>query len=314
MPKSNEYIQNLIAKKEDKVNTEILRIEHLSKKYGKIQALDDVSLIVTKGQVLGILGPNGSGKTTTLGILLGVLRPNEGSYTWFEDKYGEYYKKKIGSMLETPNFYPYLNAVDNLEITALVKGVKTDNLDEILTTVGLYERKKSKFKTYSLGMKQRLSIAATLLGNPEVLLFDEPTNGLDPQGIAEIREVIIKLRDQGKTIIMASHYLPEVEKICSHIAILKKGKLLASGAIGQILSDDNIVELSSDHLEDLKVWINSRDEMKINHIQKEIIECSVNNLISASQINEWAHAEGIVLSRLVLRKRLLEEEFIQITQ
>lgn len=296
------------------MDTEILRIENLSKNYGKIQALDKVSLIVTKGQVLGILGPNGSGKTTTLGILLSVLRQNVGSYTWFEGRYGEHYRKHIGSMLETPNFYPYLNAVQNLEIAAKIKGAKTENLDEILTTIGLYERRNSKFKTYSLGMKQRLSIGACLLGDPEVLLFDEPTNGLDPQGIAEIREVIIKLRDQGKTIIMASHYLPEVEKICSHIAILKKGKLLASGAIGQILNDDNIVELGSENLESLESWIKTREEMNINIIQKDLIECSVNKSITATQINSWAYEEGIVLSRLVLRKRMLEEEFIQITQ
>lgn len=296
------------------MNTQILRIENLSKNYGKIQALDEVSLIVAKGQVLGILGPNGSGKTTTLGILLGVLQQNAGNYTWFEDKYGEYYRKHIGSMLETPNFYPYLNAIQNLEIAAKIKGAKTENLDEILTTIGLYERRNSKFKTYSLGMKQRLSIGACLLGDPEVLLFDEPTNGLDPQGIAEIREVIIKLRDQGKTIIMASHYLPEVEKICSHIAILKRGKLLASGAIGQILNDDNIVELGSENLESLESWLKTREEMTINLIQKDLIECSVNKSITATQINSWAYEEGIVLSRLVLRKRMLEEEFIQITQ
>jgi ABC-2 type transport system ATP-binding protein len=199
---------------------EVLAINNLSKSYGKVKALDNLNLKIEAGNVYGLLGPNGSGKTTTLGIILGILSSDTGSFKWFDGKYGDNPRKKIGSILETPNFYPYLTASENLEIVRRIKKADKSNFDHLLKKVDLYERRRSKFQTYSLGMKQRLAIASTLIGNPEVLIFDEPTNGLDPQGIAEVRSILKNIASEGKTVILASHILDEVEKICSHVAII----------------------------------------------------------------------------------------------
>ena len=201
----------------------ILTVENISKNYGNIKALKGVSFSVPAGCVYGILGPNGSGKTTLLGIIMNVLKATGGSYKLFDENATDAHRKKIGTLLETPNFYHYLSAVQNLKISAAIKGHGEDDIDNVLHTVDLFKRKDSPFSTFSLGMKQRLAIGAALLGDPDVLVFDEPTNGLDPVGIAEIRSLIKELSAKGKTIIMASHLLDEVEKVCTHVAILKQG-------------------------------------------------------------------------------------------
>ena len=162
----------------------VLEINNLTKKYGSIVAVNNLSLNVDKGNIYGFLGPNGSGKTTTLGIILGILHQNSGDYRWFEGQYGENPRRHLGALLETPNFYPYMNADENLNVVAHIKKVAHPKIDELLDLVNLTNRRKSAFRTYSLGMKQRLAIAAAMIGDPEILIFDEPTNGLDPQGIA----------------------------------------------------------------------------------------------------------------------------------
>ena len=216
----------------------VLRINNLSKRYGQIQAVDNLSLEVPEGSVFGLLGPNGSGKSTTLGMVLGTVNPNSGTYNWFEQPdNAAHHRKRIGSLLERPNFYPYLSAVDNLKITCLIKNVDYQNIDRVLEITGLLHRKKSSVQTYSLGMHQRLAIANALVADPEILVLDEPTNGLDPQGIAEIRKLILQIARNGKTIILASHILDEVEKTCTHVAILKKGKLLATGTTDEIIGE-----------------------------------------------------------------------------
>src|SRR5215831_16111789 len=220
----------------------ILTVENLHKSYGPIKALNGVSFTVPKGTVFGILGPNGSGKTTLLGTVMDIIKPSAGSFKLFDEQPAPHHRKLIGTLLETPNFYHYLNAVQNLKIAAAIKGRGKEDIDSVLKQVNLYERKFSKFSTYSLGMKQRLAIASCLLGNPEVMVFDEPTNGLDPVGIAEIRELIKKLNREGKTIIMASHLLDEVEKVCTHVAILQKGTLITHGHVDEILMNEDIVE------------------------------------------------------------------------
>jgi len=170
---------------------EVLRIEGLTKRYGRIKAIDQLSLTVHSGQVMGLLGPNGSGKTTTLGIILDILKADAGTYRWFEGKYAAAdARKRIGSILERPYFYPHLSADENLEIVRRIKDLPPMSFDEVLDTVGLLKRRHSPYRTYSLGMKQRLAVASTLLGDPEVLIFDEPTNGLDPEGIIEMREIV----------------------------------------------------------------------------------------------------------------------------
>lgn len=291
----------------------VLKIEGLTKRYGKITALNNLNLTIESGHVYGLLGPNGSGKTTTLGIILGILKQDEGEFEWFNGQYGQYHRLRIGAILETPNFYPYLNADENLEIIRHIKKDTNHNFDELLSLVDLKERRKSKFSTYSLGMKQRLAIAGTLIGQPDVLIFDEPTNGLDPQGIAEVRTILKKIADSGKTVIMASHILDEVEKICSHVAIIKKGNLLATGPIGSIINSDITVELAATDMAQLKTFLADLNIVKSLKITDKLIEITVNQDIDVSYINRVAFDHGILLSHIAGRKKRLETEFLEIT-
>jgi len=291
---------------------EVLRIENLSKNYGSIKALNNLSLVVNSGEIMGILGPNGSGKTTTLGIILGILKANSGQFTWFDNKY-ENHRLRIGSILETPNFFPYLNADENLDIVRQIKGVSDKNYDEVLELVKLKGRRKSQFRTFSLGMKQRLAIAATLIGDPDVVIFDEPTNGLDPEGIAEVRRTLQNVASRGKTVIMASHILDEVEKICSHVTIIKRGKLMASGNVGSILSTDLTLELGSTDLMQLKNFLAAQQGITNINMIGAIIECNAKEDINVADLNRAAFAQNISLTHLVARKTRLEEEFLKIT-
>jgi ABC-type multidrug transport system ATPase subunit len=291
----------------------VLKISGLSKSYGRITALKDLNLEIEAGNVYGLLGPNGSGKTTTLGIILGILQQNEGTFEWFDGKYGEKHRLRIGAILETPNFYPYLNADENLEIVRHIKRDDSSDFDELLTLVNLKDRRKSRFSTYSLGMKQRLAIAATLIGNPDVLIFDEPTNGLDPQGIAEVRDILKKIADGGKTVIMASHILDEVEKICSHVAIIKKGHLLATGPVGSIINSDITVELAATDMDKLKAFLGTLPIVKRLEEKGKTIEIGIDQYIDHSDINRMAFEQGILLTHFVARKKRLETEFLEIT-
>jgi ABC-2 type transport system ATP-binding protein len=225
----------------------ILSLKNLSKNFGRIHAVNDLSFEIKKGNVYGILGPNGSGKSTTLGIILNVVNKTSGSFSWFEGNVTVHDAlKKVGAIIENPNFYPYMTAEQNLKLICKIKGVSHDNIDEKLKTVNLYERRESKFKTFSLGMKQRLAIASALLNNPEILILDEPTNGLDPQGIHEIRQIIKNISTEGTTILLASHLLDEVEKVCTHVVVLKEGKKLYSGTVDEMTSSHGLFELKVD--------------------------------------------------------------------
>jgi ABC-2 type transport system ATP-binding protein len=291
----------------------VLSINNLTKSYGSLTAVDGLNLEIEKGHVYGLLGPNGSGKTTTLGIILDILRQDEGTYEWFDGAYGEDARIKIGAILETPNFYPYLNAAENLDIVRRIKGVDKVKFDELLEIVNLAHRKKSAFRTYSLGMKQRLAIAATMIGDPEVLIFDEPTNGLDPQGIAEVRKILSEIASKGNTVIMASHILDEVEKICDHVAIIKNGRMLASGPIGAIMSKDTIIEINAQNNEALHDLLKNHPAVKTVHRKLEWIECTVDESESIESFSRSIYDQGIVPTRIVARKTRLEEEFLQIT-
>ncbi|MEN9963225.1 MAG: hypothetical protein RL582_320 [Bacteroidota bacterium] len=292
----------------------ILQLDELTKNYGKIKALDKVSFEVNSGTVFGILGPNGSGKTTLLSIVLDVLKSDGGSFKIFEEQPNAGHRKRIGSLLETPNFYHYLSARQNLEISAAIKGCGTDGIDAALRQVNLYERRNSAFSTFSLGMKQRLAIASALLGNPDVLLLDEPTNGLDPVGIAEIRTLINELASKGKTIIMASHLLDEVEKVCTHAVILKFGKQITSGPVSEILSNDDLVEISSSDLNHASNIL--KDYQGLRKITKEgellILDFPANKADLAS-INAHCFQNGVVLSHLQFRRKSLETRFLELT-
>lgn len=292
----------------------VLQINELSKNYGRLRALDNLSLTIESGQVYGILGPNGSGKTTTLAILLGILKKTSGSFEWFGGQYGEYANKKIGAILETPNFYPYKTAADNLDIIRHIKGSDERNFDEYLELVDLAHRKNSKFREYSLGMKQRLAIAATMIGSPEVIIFDEPTNGLDPQGIAEVRNVLRRVADSGKTVLLASHILDEVEKICDHVAIIKNGKLLGSGSVDEILSNDFTLELQAVDNDNLRLFLETFQGVRKIQQGSQNIQCVIDEELSVAQISQAAFAQGIVLTHIVARKKRLEEAFLEITK
>lgn len=293
----------------------ILSLHQLSKSYGSIKALQKVSFEVPAGSVFGILGPNGSGKTTLLGVVMDVLKASSGSYQFFDNDPTPESRKKMGTLLETPNFYHYLSALDNLKIAAAIKGKGKEDIENVLALVNLSERKKSKFNTYSLGMKQRLAIASCLLGNPDVLVFDEPTNGLDPVGIAEIRELIKKLSSQGKTIIMASHLLDEVEKVCTHVAILQKGQLITVGHVDEILIQEDIVEVGASDLEQLMDIVQDLKGCRKIEKHSHWIDLHFNpGTSSLEEINRHCFDKGLVLNHLRLRKKSLEAKFLELTQ
>ena len=296
------------------MSSTILQINKLSKKYKDVLALNNLSLKVEKGTVFGLLGPNGSGKTTTLGILLGVLRKSAGSYSWFGNGDAAENRLRIGALLETPNFYPYLTAIQNLKIVAKIKKIDhpIDRIESVLKVVNLYDRRNSNFKTYSLGMKQRLAIAGALLNDPEVLVLDEPTNGLDPQGIAEIRELIIKISKEGKTIIIASHMLDEIEKVCTHVAILKFGNLIRQGTIGEIIGGDNFVIISSSDMIALNTAISSNNQMEVSKSADTEITIKVSKEMTTEMINQYFFDKGVVLSKLKSHSESLETQFLEI--
>lgn len=294
----------------------VLSVDKVLKSYGSVKALNGVTFEVPEGSVFGILGPNGSGKTTLLGIIMDVLRANQGDFYWFgQPGTSPALRKKIGTLLETPNFYTYMSATDNLKVTQAISGRGTKNdINEVLKKVNLFDRRSSAFKTFSLGMKQRLAIAAALLGDPKVLVLDEPTNGLDPVGIAEIRELIVELRSKGHTIIMASHLLDEVEKVCTHAAILKLGHVVTTGSVEEIMLEDDVVELGASNLQALAEILKrlsktvSIDE-KTNTVQAVLPKGTAR----LDEINKFCFDNGIVLSHLAMRRKRLETRFFELT-
>lgn len=292
----------------------ILSVENLSKNYSNIRALKEVSFSVPKGSVFGILGPNGSGKTTLLGIVMSILKPSGGGYKLFDETPTDDHRKMIGTLLETPNFYHYLSAVQNLEITAAIKGRGAEDIEKVLHTVDLYKRKDSPFSSYSLGMKQRLAIGAALLGNPDVLVFDEPTNGLDPVGIAEIRSLIKQLSQQGKTIIMASHLLDEVEKVCTHVAILKQGNLIASGNVDEIFVNEDMVEVAAKDNAALHAVIQSIPGLsRMKEEENKFLLYFPMGQANLEAVNQFCFSNGVVLNHLQVKRKSLETKFFELT-
>lgn len=295
---------------------QVLTIENLNKNYGSLRAVNNISFQIEKGSVFGILGPNGSGKTTTLGMLLGVTHPSSGSFSWFGQPLSKKTLQRIGAILEQPNIYPYLSAVNNLKIVCDIKEANYNRIDEVLKLVDLYDRKNDKYKNFSLGMKQRLAIASALVNNPEVLVLDEPTNGLDPQGIAQIRDIINKIAEQGTTILLASHMLDEVEKVCSHVAVLKRGEVLFSGPVHEVLGDNTTVELAADDETLLYEALAKLPYVKsVTKSPGKRMVASLNDAsISGARINRDLQSLGIVLSHLVARKKSLEAYFLEVTK
>ncbi|WP_335974701.1 ABC transporter ATP-binding protein [Gaetbulibacter jejuensis] len=293
---------------------QILTINNLTKKFGYLTAVKDLSFTINKGNVYGILGPNGSGKSTTLGIVLNVVNRSSGQFSWFDGKTSTHEAlKKVGAIIERPNFYPYMTAQQNLKLVCKIKGVDYVKIDEKLEIVGLLDRKDHKFRTYSLGMKQRLAIASALLNDPEILILDEPTNGLDPQGIHQIREIIKKIAANGTTILLASHLLDEVEKVCSHVVVLRKGEKLYSGRVDEMISSHGFFELKTDKEDELVKLLESDTSFGKLKIDNGLITAFLNQPMDASSFNKLMFEKGIVLSHLVKRKESLEEQFLQLT-
>jgi ABC-2 type transport system ATP-binding protein len=293
----------------------ILSLNNLSKNFGHIQAVKNLSFNIEKGNVYGILGPNGSGKSTTLGIILNVVNKTSGEYTWFNGKRSTHEAlKKVGAIIERPNFYPYMTASQNLKLICKIKGISSERIDEKLTEVNLFERRNSTFKTFSLGMKQRLAIASALLNDPEILILDEPTNGLDPQGIHEIREIVKSIAAKGTTILLASHLLDEVEKVCSHVVVIREGKKLYSGRVAEMTASNGFFELSVAS-EKSKLYKLLEEHAKIDTVREEgpLIIAYLREEMKANEMNTFLFENGVSVSHLVKRKPSLEEQFLELT-
>ncbi len=293
----------------------ILSIQNLNKIFGrKVHAVNNLSFSIQKGNVYGILGPNGSGKSTTLGIVLNVVNKTSGNFQWFGGKLETHEAlKKVGAIIERPNFYPYMTAEENLRLVCKIKGIPYAKVSEKLELVGLFERKDSKFKTFSLGMKQRLAIASALLNDPEILILDEPTNGLDPQGIRQIRDLIKIIASTGTTILLASHLLDEVEKVCSHVVVLQKGVMLYQGSVDGMISNEGFFELEAENMELLEKLLHNFNPIDKVSIEDGKCYAYLKETISATELNQYLFQNGWVLSHLVKRKHSLEEQFLQLT-
>ncbi len=292
----------------------VLKINNLSKNYGNIQAVKDVSLEVKKGEVYGILGPNGSGKTTTLAVVLGILNANQGNYQWFDEPLTKLARRRIGALIETPNFYPYLTLWENLKIVAKIKDAPLDDINYALGVANLLKRKHTNFGHLSLGMKQRMSMASVLIGNPEVLVLDEPTNGLDPEGFAEVRHIIQTQANEGKTIIIASHILDEVEKVCSHVGILKSGELIANGKVGELLSSEETVFVQTEQMDELESLLKTSDLVKKAYKVETDLAVVLDSEYKSTDLSKFCFEKGFPLSKIVVKKQSLEDQFLQLVK
>ena len=292
----------------------ILSIQNLYKRYGQLQAVKNVSLEIQKGNVYGILGPNGSGKSTTLGIVLNVVNKTSGNYSWFGGNMQTHEAlKKVGAIIERPNFYPYMTAQQNLELVCKIKGIGYEKVTEKLDLVGLNDRKNSKFSTFSLGMKQRLAIASALLNDPEILILDEPTNGLDPQGIHQIRDIIKLIASQGTTILLASHLLDEVEKVCTHVLVLQKGEVLYSGLVDRMSSKSDFLELQANDNKQVVALLKQNEAISALELAGDKVLVFSKESLNPSEINKFLADQNCYLNHIVKRKQSLEEQFLELT-
>ncbi|MFH0760775.1 MAG: ABC transporter ATP-binding protein [Bacteroidota bacterium] len=292
----------------------ILETDRLDKSYGAVHAVNKLSVTVGSGQVYGILGPNGSGKTTTLSMLMGIVAPDSGSFRWFGEKPSPLANRRIGALIETPNFYPYLNLEQNLKIVCRIKDIDERDISRVISLVGLRERSLSRFATLSLGMKQRLALGSLLLGDPEVLVMDEPTNGLDPEGIAEVRDLIRQVAATGKTILMASHILDEVEKVCTHVVVLKKGDKLAEGKVDSLIQGKDVIILESEEPEKLDTAL--RQSAMVESFSREGNEFNVvvKSDVKHADLSKELIGQGIILTRMEVRKNKLEDQFLELVK
>lgn len=292
----------------------ILEIDRLDKSYGTVHAVNHLTISVGSGQVYGILGPNGSGKTTTLSMLMGIVAPDSGSFRWFGQKPSPLANRRIGALIETPNFYPYLNLEQNLKIVCRIKDINERDIERVISLVGLRERTLSRFATLSLGMKQRLALGSLLLGDPEVLVLDEPTNGLDPEGIAEVRDLIRQVAATGKTILLASHILDEVEKVCTHVVVLKKGNKLAEGKVDSLIEGKDVIILESEEPEKLDSALGQSGLVESFSREGNEYRVVLKSDVKHADLSKELIGQGIVLIRMEVRKNRLEDQFLELVK
>ena len=293
----------------------ILTVSNLTKKFSRLTAVNSLSFSIEKGNVYGILGPNGSGKSTTLGMILNVVNPSKGSFSWFGDARSTHQAlKRVGAIIERPNFYPYMTAAQNLRLVCRIKEVSTSKIEETLELVDLVERKNDKFKTYSLGMKQRLAIASALLNDPEILILDEPTNGLDPQGISQVRAIIKKIALRGTTILLASHLLDEVEKVCSHVLVLQKGKRIYFGEVTALTTDHGYYELNATAPELLKKTLELHSDIEKVEEKNGMFLAYHNKPLSSTDLSKLLNEKGLIVTHFSQKHKSLEEQFLTLTK
>lgn len=294
----------------------VLKIENLSKRYGSTMVVDHIRLDVGQGQVFGLLGPNGSGKTTTLAMILGVIRPDSGSIHCFDSPQSAKSRKRTGALLEKPNFTPWLTGYDNLYLVSDIRGIPRSKrpsvIQEALHLAGLESAGSQKFSAYSLGMKQRLAIASAILGSPELLILDEPTNGIDATGISQIRDLIRSVALRGTTVILASHILDEVERVCSHLAIMKEGRILDSGSIDDVLKGNGQVEVAAEEALSLENALKACPfvESIKGHHEKTTVTLSPDK--GAADLNYFLVGQGVRVCSLNLKHKSLESHFLEL--
>lgn len=293
-----------------------IEVDALSKRYGSRLAVDEISFRIPRGVICGFVGPNGSGKTTTIRMLLGLISPSQGEAHVLGESiaHPERYLHKVGALIEGPAFYPPLSGEDNLKALAELGGLDQEQIPSLLEQVGLTDRGGDKFKSYSLGMKQRLGIAAALLPSPELLILDEPTNGLDPAGIHEMRKLLRSLADAGITIFVSSHLLSELEQIADHLVVLREGKVLFYGSSQELFAAQHTVIAARP--EDPADLERLTELLRVNHPEILITDSHVRMYAdsdSSADINRRAHQAGITLAELVILRPTLEETFFDMT-
>lgn len=294
----------------------IIETTRLTKRYGRrTLAVDQISFRVERGQIFGFLGPNGSGKTTTIGMLLDIINPTSGEIRLF-DQYDRdalhIARRRIGATLETPNFYPYLSGYDNLRVVARIKEIPDSRIGQALGAVGLAARQKDQFRRYSLGMKQRLAIAGAMMGDPDLLILDEPANGLDPEGMREIRDIIMSLASDGRTIFVSSHLLNEVERTCTHVAIIKQGRIVHQGSIAELTARHALALVRAHDPDALLAAARAYPAAVQVHSEGDdvLVELRDGDLAG---LNQFLAARGVHLSYLAPRNVSLEDVFMELT-
>jgi ABC-2 type transport system ATP-binding protein len=291
-------------------------VDRLKKKFGDFTAVDEISYEVPQGSIFGFLGPNGAGKTTSLGVMLGLIPATSGTATIFGyDIHRNLPEvlKRTGAMVERPALYPYMSGRDNLRLWAYLAGISdNERVEQALASVDLLARADAKFGSYSTGMKQRLGIATALLRDPDLVILDEPTNGLDPAGQREIRSLIRSLAAQGRTVMLSSHLLYEVQEICTDVAIINRGKLIASGPMSDVLQAKSSIEIRVDRPDDAEQLLQQIPEISDIQSVDGLLVLHVEQSLSG-RINRELVEAGIEVTELRPRQRKLEDEFISLT-